>query len=357
MKNKHGANIFEISRDYGFDIEDIVDFSSNINPLGPSETAKQYLIDHMELISSYPDTDYVNLKKEIADYINLDMDDLLLFNGTTEGLINYIKLINPMNSLILSPCYSEYENELNKISSKIFYYNLLEENNFEIDLDKLISIINRFNIELFIFANPNNPTGTILDKDQIEKLLTNTRCKILIDETYIEFTDQEKFSASSLCKKYENLIVLRGLSKFFAMPGIRLGYSINSSKNLKDMISNKQMLWNINILAAILAEKSFADKEYRKSVFDFISEQRQEIFSRLDKIKDIKYYKSYGNFILCKILNDKKSKDLRDYLLTKAMVIRDCSNFNNLDEKYFRFCILNDKENKKLLDHIEEYFN
>lgn len=357
MKNKHGANIFEISRDYGFDIEDIVDFSSNINPLGPSEKAKQYLIDHMELISSYPDTDYINLKKEIADYINLDMDDLLLFNGTTEGLINYIKLINPMNSLILSPCYSEYENELNKISSKIFYYNLLEENNFEIDLDKLISIINRFNIELFIFANPNNPTGTILDKDQIEKLLTNTRCKILIDETYIEFTDQEKFSASRLCKKYENLIVLRGLSKFFAMPGIRLGYSINSSKNLKDMISNKQMLWNINILAAILAEKSFADKEYRKTVFDFISEQRQEIFSRLDKIKDIKYYKSYGNFILCKILNDKKAKDLRDYLLTKAMVIRDCSNFNNLDEKYFRFCILNDDENKKLLDQIEKFFN
>lgn len=357
MKNKHGANIFEISRDYGFDIEDIVDFSSNINPLGPSETAKQYLIDHMELISSYPDTDYINLKKEISDYINLDMDDLLLFNGTTEGLINYIKLINPMNSLILSPCYSEYENELNKISSKIFYYNLLEENNFEIDLDKLISIINRFNIELFIFANPNNPTGTILDKDQIEKLLTNTRCKILIDETYIEFTDQEKFSASRLCKKYENLIVLRGLSKFFAMPGIRLGYSINSSKNLKDLISNKQMLWNINILAAILAEKSFADKEYRKSVFDFISGQRQEIFSRLDKIKDIKYYKSYGNFILCKILNDKKAKDLRDYLLTKAMVIRDCSNFNNLDEKYPRFCILNDEENKKLLDQIEKFFS
>lgn len=356
MKVKHGANIFEISRDYGFDIDDIVDFSSNINPLGPSKKAKDYLINHMDLISSYPDTDYINLKKQIEEYSKADIDDLILFNGTTEGLINYIKIINPMNSLILSPCYSEYENELKKIQSNIFYYDLLEENDFKIDLDKLISIINRFNINLFIFANPNNPTGTILSREEIEKILENTKCKLLIDETYIEFTEQEKFSSVELTKKYPNLIVLRGVSKFFAMPGIRLGYSINSSQKMKDIINNKQMLWNINILAAILAEKSFADKDYIRGVYNFISEQRKLIFDRLNKIEAIKYYKSYGNFILCKILEDKTAKDLRDHLLTKALVIRDCSNFNNLDEKYFRFCILNDSQNKKLLDEIENFF-
>ncbi len=356
MKNKHGANIFEISRQYGYDLKDIADFSSNINPMGASERAKRYLIQNIDMVSTYPDTDYVELKKAISQYSGAKVENILLFGGTTEGIVNYIKLINPKKAMLLSPCYSEYENELKKINAEIFYYNLMEEHEFKINVEDIIDQIQKNHIDILVFANPNNPTGTILKRDEIEKILQNTNVKILLDETYVEFTDTQVFSSVPLTERYENLLVMRGVSKFFAMPGIRLGYGVSSSQGIKDAVNNAEILWNINIFADIMGRESFLDSQYQKEVYEFISDQRKIMVQELKKIEDIRVFNSYGNFILTKILNDKNSVELREHLLKYGMVVRDCSGFKNLSEKYFRFCILKERQNQELLRRIEEFF-
>ncbi|CDZ75581.1 threonine-phosphate decarboxylase [Peptoniphilus sp. ING2-D1G] len=356
MKNKHGANIFEISREYGFDLKDISDFSSNINPMGASKRAKRYLIENIDLVSTYPDTDYVGLKESIRDYSGAKTENILLFSGTTEGIVDYIKIINPKRAMLLSPCYSEYERELRKINSEIFYYNLMEDKEFKIDLEDLIYRLQKYGIDMLVFTNPNNPTGTILKRDEIEEILKNTDTKILLDETYVEFTDTGVFSSIPLTDKYENLLVMRGVSKFFAMPGIRLGYGVSSSKFVKDAVNKEEILWNINIFADIMGRESFLDKQYQEGVYEYISSQRQFMERELKKVDDIKVFKSYGNFILSKILKGKSAAELREHLLKGGMVIRDCSNFKNLNESYFRFCILEKDENKRLLEGIKEFF-
>lgn len=355
MKDKHGANIFEIAREYGFEENDIVDFSSNINPLGPSTEAIKHLSNNLNLVTTYPDPDYIALKESISTYSGAKSENIVLGAGTTELFKEYIEFIMPKKAMVLSPCYSEYENELKSIGSEVFHENLLEENDYTVSLNSMLDKIKSKKIELLIFANPNNPTGTILTKDEVSKIL-ELGIYVLVDETYVEFTDKTVFSTVELTKSYPNLFVARGVSKFYASPGIRLGYGITSDAKLLSIFEEKSMLWNINIFADIMGQKMFADVEYQTAVFEFMKEQREYFLDELSKIEAIKYFPSHGNFILCKILNEKSSHELREHLMKKAIVIRDCSNFKNLSEKNFRFCILSKKDNERLIKELKDYF-
>ena len=352
----HGANVFEIAKVEGIKIEDIRDFSSNINPLGPSKRALESLKENLNLLSTYPDVDYVDLRRSISSYASCDVKNIVLGLGSTEILSDTIHYFAPKTSMILSPCYSEYERELKKISSHIFEYKLEEKNDFKINLDQLINTINEKNIDFLIFANPNNPTGTILKNSEVERILRKTEAKVLVDETYIEFTDMDVFSSSSLTKIYDNLVVVRGTSKFFALPGIRLGYGLSSDENFLNYFKNKEVLWQVNSVAEICGKVMFSDKKYIEEVFNFITSRRNYIFSEISKIKNLKAYKSFGNFILIKILRGPKAGKLREKLLEKGLVIRDCKSFNNLDENYFRICLLKDDDNEKLIKNLKEIY-
>lgn len=351
--NSHGANIFEIAKNEGIEIKDIRDFSSNINPLGPSKKALDELKNNLNLLSSYPDVDYLDLKKSISTYADCKSENIVLGLGSTEILKDAINFFAPKISMILSPCYSEYERELKKISSKIIEYNLEEKNNFKINLDEIIKIINEKKVEFLIFANPNNPTGTILKSQEIEKILNETETKILVDETYIEFTNRDVYSSTSLTKFYKNLIVVRGTSKFFALPGIRLGYALSSNEELLKYFKEKEILWQINSVAEICGKVMFSDEEYIDEVYEFIKSRRDYFYKEISKIKNLKAFESYGNFILVKILKGIDAGKLRQKLMEKGLVIRNCENFKNLDNSYFRFCILDDDANEKLLKNLK----
>lgn len=354
--NSHGANIFEIAKNEGIEIKDIRDFSSNINPLGPSKKALDELKNNLNLLSSYPDVDYVDLKKSISAYADCKSENIVLGLGSTEILKDAINFFAPKISMILSPCYSEYERELKKISSKIIEYNLEEKNNFKINLDEIIKTINEKKVEFLIFANPNNPTGTILKSKEIEKILNETAAKILVDETYIEFTNKDVYSSTSLTKNYKNLIVVRGTSKFFALPGIRLGYGISSNAELLNFFKEKEILWQINSVAEICGKVMFSDEEYIDEVYEFIRSRRDYFCKEISKIKNLRAFESYGNFILIKILKGINSTSLREKLLVDGLVVRDCKSFKNLDNSYFRICILDDDANEKLLKKLKEIF-
>ncbi|WP_277221828.1 pyridoxal phosphate-dependent aminotransferase [Peptoniphilus vaginalis] len=354
--NSHGANVFEIAKDEGIKIEDIRDFSSNINPLGPSKRALESLKENLNLLSTYPDVDYVDLKKAISSYASCDVKNIVLGLGSTEILKDAIHYFAPKTSMILSPCYSEYERELRKISSYIIQYNLEEKNDFKVNLDELIKIINEKNVEFLIFANPNNPTGTILTRYEIERILKETKARVLVDETYIEFTDMETFSSSSLTKSYDKLIVVRGTSKFFALPGIRLGYGLTSNHELLKFFKDKEVLWQINSVAEICGKVMFSDEAYIKEVHDFVRTRRVGLYKKLAKIKNLRAFESYGNFVLVKILRGPDARELRERLMKKGLVVRNCDTFKNLDKSFFRFCILNDDANERLIENLREIY-
>ena len=358
MKANHGANLYDLSNKYGLSKEDFMDFSSNINPFGSSKLAKEYVINNIDKISIYPDPEYLDLKTSISNYCKCSVDNILLGSGATELISSFIETINPKKSLLLSPAYSEYEKELSKIGCNITKYFSKKESDFNINVDKLIETINKDNFELIVICNPNNPTGFTFKKNEIEKILNNTNSFVMVDETYIEFTDMSIYSSTPLVDNYKNLFVIRGTSKFFSTPGIRLGYGLTSNDKLKNKINSSLDLWNINIFASMMGEIMFTDNKFIEDTYSLMTNERDYLLNELNKFNDLKIYNSQGNFILCEIKSKYISaKELREKLLLKRIIIRDCSSFDGLDNYFFRVCILKPEENKLLINSLKEIFN
>ena len=186
--------------------------------------------------------------------------------------------------------------------------------------------------------------------------MKETEARVLVDETYIEFTDMETFSSSSLTKSYDKLIVVRGTSKFFALPGIRLGYGLTSNHGLLKFFKDKEVLWQINSVAEICGKVMFSDEAYIKEVHDFVRTRRVGLYKKLAKIKNLRAFESYGNFVLVKILRGPDARELRGRLMKKGLVVRNCDTFKNLDKSFFRFCILDDDANERLIENLREIY-
>lgn len=340
----HGANIYKLSRDLKVAKSELIDFSSNILPFDIANKIEQYLKDDIYKISLYPDEEYLELRNAISKYCMCHIKDILLGNGVTELIINTISKLKPKKALLLSPVYSEYENELKKIDCCIEKFYLSECDNFELDFNSLELLLKKERFDLIVLCNPNNPTGTLISIENIEKIISLSHSFLIIDETYIEFTNLEN-SAVRLTKSYDNLIVLRGTSKFFSIPGIRLGYAITKNDELK--LQNS--LWNINVFASLIGEKIFLDKSFVENRYNNFLKNKIYMRNELNKIKDIKVYPTNSNFFLCKIQSFKTSTYLRNELIKKGIIIRDLTSFEGMDNSFFRVCVLEKKSVDKLV--------
>ena len=283
MSINHGANLFDLSNELGINKKDIKDFSSNINPFGASKKAKDAILNNIDMVSIYPDPKYTDLKESISQYCHCKKENIIVGSGATELISSFISVINPKKALLLSPSYSEYESELEKINCEITKFFSKEEDNFKIDVNKLIDSINSSKFDLVIICNPNNPTGFAFSKDEISLLLKNTSSIFMVDETYVEFTEPEIYSSTPLVDIFNNLFVIRGTSKFFSTPGIRLGYGLISNKKIKKSMVEKLDLWNINIFATTMGEIMFKDKEYILSNTSKLKEEQFLIISPFSK--------------------------------------------------------------------------
>jgi threonine-phosphate decarboxylase len=261
---EHGGNIYEIEKFYNINKDKIVDFSSNINPLGLSKKIKKKIVKNFNIASRYPDIDYIDLKKSISSYYNINFDDIIVGNGGTELIFSIVRELKPKKSLILSPTFSEYEKALKVNNLKADYFRLNEKNDFYPDLNKFRSVL-RKKYDCVFICNPNNPTGVFLKLDEIKKIIhecNKNKSMIFIDESFIDFTGYIKNdSAMNVIKYYNNIIILHSLTKFLAIPGLRLGFAVVSNKNLKKNINNKIPPWSVNSFSEIIGINMLNDKK------------------------------------------------------------------------------------------------
>ena len=218
----HGSDIEKICEYYHLDKKDIVNFGANVNPLGLSENVKDAIASHLDLLSSYPDREYTSLRETISGYCGIPADFILPGNGSSELISLLIEARAPKRTLILGPTYSEYSRELSFSGSSQEYYHLKEEDDFQLDVADLCHTLEAGGYDFLILCNPNNPTSSAILQEDMRQLLRF--CKdsdifVMIDETYVEFApDIHAVTAVPLTREFENLMVLRGVSKFFAAP-------------------------------------------------------------------------------------------------------------------------------------------
>lgn len=349
----HGGNIYKLQREGK---KDILDYSSNINPLGVPESFIKAVSENFSVLTRYPDINYTELRESIGKYNNIESENIIAGNGATEVLFLYIKALKPKKVLIAAPTFAEYERAVKNAECEIDFFELKEEDNFILNKDKFIQKAKNYN--LAVICNPNNPTGKFISKEiifEINENLKKSGTKLFIDECFIEFISGWKEKTSALFKS-ENIFILRALTKFFALPGLRLGYGICFDKKITEKINEMREPWSVNGFADLAGKVILNDIEYIKNIEKWILEERKYFTDSLKEIeenKKIKIYETETNFILIKLL-EMTSEEFKSRMEEKNILVRNASNFKFLDNSFIRLAIKDREKNKKVIEAVRE---
>lgn len=340
----HGANIFKYQGE-----GKLTDFSSNINPLGAPKIVYEIIERDLKNIERYPDIEYRRLYADLSEAFGTEKQNIAIGNGAIE-LID--RIISEHDRIIVfDPSFSEYEIRAKVYGKEFIHFDLKED--FSIDFERL----NNFKFkekDLLIITNPNNPNGRLLTADEHKKLidLTNeSQVNLMLDEAFIDFVDVNYNSLEFLSDK---IYVIRAATKFYALPGLRLGILFSSEKNI-ERIRELVPSWSVGSLLENIGE-IFKDEAFKNKTREYIKREREFLLSELAKFKSIKPVKSDADFILID-LGENAEEYIFEEFLKHDILVRKCSSYRNLDGNFIRIAVKSHENNLKLINALEEILN
>ena len=349
MLNGHGGNINKLCDKYGLDPDEIVDFSASINPLGCPEEVHKVISERFDDIKNYPDSKCTNLKRAIADKVHCNDSNIIVGNGSNELFYLIPRAMKPKRGVLLQPTFSEFKDALSSANVEVVEI-VNDDGNFPLINTNLSSLKNIEDGMVFL-CNPNNPTGQLTPKEEILKLVKdNSNRLIVVDEAFMDFVeDDDKYSVIKDAPLIDNLIVVRSLTKFYGFPGLRLGYLVANESSVNKLMQFKEP-WTVNTFAQIAGHVAINDTEFAANTREYVFREKAFLYDGLADIKGIRPLQPSVNFILVKIHNAEiTSSGIQDLLIKDNIIIRDCSNFIGLSDKYFRVAVRTRGENQKLL--------
>ncbi|MEM2160458.1 MAG: threonine-phosphate decarboxylase CobD [Candidatus Nitrosotenuis sp.] len=326
----------------------IIDFSSNVNPLGTPNSVKKAL--GLAKISAYPDHDSSKLKQALAKYLGVSVDNVVVGNGATEIIYDFCRatISKSTSVLITSPTFGEYEAASSLCGAKLRFFKTL---NLESDLESFIQKIPQNGI-VFV-CNPNNPTGEFLQKKLLTQIIRTAKAKsaiVFVDECFIELTRMQDQSVVDLISKFPNLFVLRSMTKSFGLAGLRLGYAIGN-KALVSILNKIKIPWSVNALAHQAGLAALSDTTFLAKSQKLIQSESKFLINSISRLDGFSCFDTATNFVLIK--TKQPSKTIQKKLLQKNILVRDCSNFRGLNSHYIRVAVRTHKENQKLVSALE----
>ncbi len=330
---------------------DKLDFSSNINPLGPSQMVLKTIKNKLNTLQIYPDSESLDLRKNLQRYTKIPSSQIVVGNGATEIIYNFCKAFLSQKTpvLIPIPTFGEYEAGAKLAGAKVEFFKTM---NLKKDIDNFTSKLPK-NGCVFI-CNPNNPTGYLLSKNYLKKIIIAANKKntlVFLDECFIELVPGYNESIITFVKKYDNLFILRSLTKSFGLAGIRIGYGIGTKK-LISILNKIKIPWNVSGLAQHAASAAISTPNYLDKAKKMIQTESNYLKNNISKLENFDCYDSVTNFILIK--SKLRSSNLQKKLLRKKILIRDCSNFRGLNNNYIRVAVKTRKENQRLVHALEK---
>ena len=360
---EHGGNIYRVSQETGVPADELMDFSASINPLGVPDRVKEVIKAELDNLVHYPDPDASELRQVIARHHNIDLESIICGNGSTELIYLVPAAIKPEKVLIPSPTFSEYakacrlscNNELlpadlkNKSTTRgLRNYELKEKNSFRIIAEEFIEAMQ--GCDMAFLCNPNNPTGDLLSKEEvlgIAEAARKLKCILVVDEAFIDFCPADSVIGHVHANPY--LIVLRSMTKFYAITGLRAGYGVFHPAIIKRIMEFKEP-WTMNTLAQKSAIAAIDDRDYAERTMDVIRNEKEFIENGLRDI-GIEFLSSAVNFYL---LRTGYAGEICQRMKDKGIILRECSNFRGLGDSYIRVAVRSRKENEALLGGLSE---
>lgn len=374
MPDTHGGNIFKFAHEHHINPSDVCDFSANINPLGPSQKGLEALNKRLDYISHYPDPTNDDVLNAVADVYGVNKDSILIGNGAAELLYAIGRLPEFTGSFVPVPGFSEYRNSMDAANipvRDIFYRQRQDEKGtpyFEIPylaLQTFAAKLKGQDGRIIVFlGNPNNPDGTLLDKKYIDKLanmLHDANSLLVIDESFIDFIGNDSlcdnsYSMRSLIYHHDNVIIIHSFTKFYAVPGLRIGAAFANPSLIKKL-SAYIPSWSVNTLSQAYITAAVNDTNYIKNTKDLLANESEFMYKSLSAIDDLIVYKPSANYILIEVQNPNITVDNVQRNLEKHNVlIRNCANYNGLGAQWMRIAIKDHNHNVELIRLLSAIF-
>ena len=346
----HGGDIYgtEIQKRAEAGME-ILDFSANINPLGMPESVQQAVTKSLSAAEHYPDPECRKLKQALAKRHGIQMEHLICGNGGAELIYRLAYALWPKKALLTAPTFAEYEEALHQVDTQYEFYQM------QVDLQIREDILNQMNdsLDVMFVCNPNNPTGILTPRPLLKQILKKAEdCGILLvlDECFLDFTDQESQSLIPEAAESRNLFILKSFTKMYAMPGIRLGYGISGNTELLRKMEKSGPCWNVSVLASEAGIAALEETDYCEQARHLIRSERANLKEGLEAF-GFQVWNGHADYLFFKVPG---ITDLYERLLPYGILIRRCSNYRGLDDTYYRIAVKSPEANQKLLEVLQK---
>jgi len=341
----HGGEVYHLARTLGVKVADLLDFSANINPLGFPAGVPAAVQGALADLVHYPDCHCLELRQDLAEYHGLSPEEVLVGNGSTDLIYLVVRALQPARALIVAPAFGEYQKALETARVPYEFHLTREAHNFT-----LAHLPDVSGGELIFLANPASPSGALLNPARLCSWLATwgeAGVCVVLDEAFVDFV--EEASMKTRLREFPHLIILRSFTKFFAIPGLRLGYLL-AAPDLIARLTAVQEPWSVNTLAQAAGRACLRDRDFMARTRILVAEERRHLFARLQALPGVKPFPGAANYLLAKLsLSGWTARRLRHRLMAQGIIIRDASNFPGLDERYFRVAVRGREENDRLL--------
>lgn len=345
----HGGNLVWASALAGCSPSAILDFSASISPLGPPQSAIAAIQTHLSDLRAYPDPDYSHLRQVLGDFHQLPPDWVLPGNGAAELLTWAGRDLSTFQGCyLLTPAFSDYRRSLNAFGSQIIECPIWD---WQLAIERLSEQFQPEECGLLL-NNPHNPTGQLLTRTSILPWLQRFAL-VIVDEAFMDFLPPERQeSLISQVQEFPNLVIVRSLTKFYSLPGLRLGYAIAHPNHLQRWQQWRDP-WAVNVLAAAAAAAAVQDIDFQQQTWEWLEPARQQLATGLAQLPGLQPYSSAANFLLVECQGS--SSQLQQQLLQHHQIlIRDCLSFPELGDRFFRIAVRSQPENDRLLEALTE---
>jgi threonine-phosphate decarboxylase len=347
----HGGNIYQAGRERGCQPQDILDFSASINPLGPSLRAIRVLRQGLWAVRHYPDPDAHDLRRALAKHFGIDPSCFLIGNGSSELIYLLPAALSLKRALIVGPAFSEYARAMTQWGGQCSYVQAERKDQYRPPIQKIIDCLgdHRAAVDAVFLCNPNSPTAQILNRHE---LLQVVQCAakhgrwIVLDETFIEFCEEESLSQD--IAHYPRLLVLRSFTKFYGLPGLRIGYLV-SHPHVIQQLQGHQPPWSVNAFAQTAALAALKDRGHRRKSLAFMKEERERFSQALTALPGVYVFSSAANFLLLELPQTLPVSTVVETLRQRRILVRDCSDVPGINGWTIRVSINTTRDNNALV--------
>ncbi|WP_162848493.1 threonine-phosphate decarboxylase CobD [Paenibacillus nanensis] len=345
----HGGDLKSAEESFGLPASSFLDFSSNMNPYGPPAAVFDALLHYKHDITNYPDPVSRSLRAKLAQRHGIEPDSILVGNGAAELIDLAVRALRPAKAAIAVPCFAEYGDAIRKSGAALYEGRLSAASGFQLDRSWVSAAIAESGASLYMLGSPNNPTGALIDPALIRELL-ESGATVIVDEAFMDFVPEEgRFSLLKEAAFRRNLLVLRSMTKFYSIPGIRLGYIVGHPEALAPLRA-LQVPWSVNSLAQSIGEAVLDDEEFARTSLAWLQEERPFLQRELQSF-GLYVHESQTNYLLLRIPDEllMTAAALQREMGKKGVLIRDASKFPGLDDSYIRVAVKRREQNERLI--------